>query len=47
MPSFMSGSIETGNGSTYELSFSAPGTYQYNCAIHGNLMTGVIVVTPQ
>jgi plastocyanin len=46
-PSFMSGGIETGDGSTYELTFSAPGTYRYNCAIHGNLMTGVVVVTAQ
>lgn len=46
MPSFASGDIKTGNGSTYEVTFMAPGTYRYNCAIHGNLMTGVVVVTP-
>ena len=45
MPGFTSGGIETGNGSTYQLTFTAPGTYRYNCAIHGDLMTGVVVVT--
>jgi len=44
MPSFTSGRIETGDGSTYQLTFPTPGTYQYNCAIHGDLMTGVVVV---
>ena len=44
-PSFTSGGIKTGNGSTYEITFTEPGTYRYNCAIHGNLMTGVVVVT--
>ena len=43
-PTFMSGPVETGNGSIYELTFTAPGTYRYNCAIHGNLMTGTVVV---
>ena len=47
IPSFPSGAIETGNGSTYELTFTEPGTYRYNCAIHGNLMTGVVVVAAQ
>jgi plastocyanin len=44
-PSFASGGIETGSGSTYQVTFTTPGTYRYNCAIHGNLMTGIIVVT--
>jgi len=47
MPSFTSGGIKTGDGSTYEVTFTSPGTYRYNCAIHGNLMTGVVVVTAQ
>ena len=47
MPGFTSGSIRTGDGSTYEVTFTSPGTYRYNCAIHGNLMTGVVVVTGQ
>jgi len=46
-PSFTSGAVKTGNGSTYELTFTAPGSYRYNCAIHGDLMTGVVVVTAQ
>jgi len=46
-PSFMSGPVETGSGMFYELTFTAPGVYRYNCAIHGNLMTGMVVVTAQ
>jgi plastocyanin len=44
-PSFVSGAVKSGDGSTYELTFTAPGSYRYNCAVHGDLMTGVIVVT--
>jgi plastocyanin len=47
MPSFTSSGIQTADGSTYELTFTSPGTYRYNCAIHGNLMTGMVVVTAQ
>jgi plastocyanin len=43
-PSFTSSGIQTGSGSTYQQTFSTPGTYRYNCAVHGNLMTGVVVV---
>jgi plastocyanin len=43
-PSFASSSLETGDGSRYTVTFPAPGTYRYNCAIHGDLMTGTIVV---
>lgn len=43
-PSFTSSGIETGSGSTYQQTFATPGTYRYNCAVHGNLMTGVVVV---
>jgi plastocyanin len=43
-PSFASSENLTGNGMTYTFNFTAPGTYQYNCAVHGNLMTGTIVV---
>ena len=46
-PSFESGPIETGDGTTYDMTFTAPGSYRYNCAIHGNMMTGVVVVLPQ
>ena len=42
-PSFASSSTMTGSG-TYAVRFDAPGTYQYDCAVHGQLMTGTIVV---
>jgi plastocyanin len=45
-PSFTSSSVQSGSGSTYQLTFAQPGTYQYDCAIHGSLMTGTIVVLP-
>jgi hypothetical protein len=41
--SFASSATMTGNG-TYAVTFTAPGTYQYDCAVHGQLMTGRIVV---
>ena len=41
-PSFTSsGTLGT---STYNFTFNVTGTYQYDCAIHGSLMTGRIVV---
>jgi plastocyanin len=44
-PSFTSsGNLTTGD--VYTITFSAPGTYQYDCAIHGSAMTGQIVVLP-
>jgi hypothetical protein len=43
-PSFTSSAVQTGPGSTYQFTFTTPGTYQYDCAIHGTLMTGTIVV---
>ena len=45
-PSFTSSGIQTGAGQTYQFTFSTPGTYQYDCAVHGQLMTGTIVVLP-
>jgi plastocyanin len=45
-PSFTSSAVLTGSGSTYQSTFAQPGTYQYDCAIHGSLMTGTIVVVP-
>jgi plastocyanin len=41
--SFASSGIITGSG-TYAVRFPAAGTYQYNCAVHGQAMTGTIVV---
>ena len=43
-PSFTSSAIQTGSGNTYQFTFTAPGTYQYDCAVHGAMMTGTIVV---
>jgi plastocyanin len=43
-PSFTSSDIKTGSGMTYTFAFTTPGTYQYDCAVHGNAMTGTIVV---
>ncbi len=42
-PSFVSSGTRTGSG-TYAVTFPVAGTYQYNCAVHGSLMTGTIVV---
>jgi plastocyanin len=41
--SFTSSGIMTGSG-MHAVTFSAPGTYQYDCAVHGTAMRGTIVV---
>ncbi len=41
-PSFTSSSIQSAG--TYQFTFGTAGTYTYDCAVHGTLMTGVIVV---
>lgn len=41
---FRNSTVQTGNGSTYSVVFNKPGTYQYDCAVHGAAMTGTIVV---
>jgi plastocyanin len=43
-PSFASSAIKTGSGSTYQVTFTAPGTYHYDCAVHGTAMSGTVVV---
>jgi len=43
-PGFTSSDILTGDGQTYTMTFNTPGTYQYDCAVHGADMTGRIVV---
>jgi plastocyanin len=43
-PSFTSSQVLAGDGQTYTFTFSTPGTYQYDCAVHGSQMTGRIVV---
>jgi plastocyanin len=41
--SFTSSRIMTGSG-MHAVTFTAPGTYQYDCAVHGTAMTGTIIV---
>jgi len=41
---FASSPIMGGTGQTYAVTFTAPGTYQYDCAVHGTAMSGTIVV---
>jgi len=43
-PSFPSSPIMAGAGSTHQATFTSAGSYQYDCAVHGQLMTGTIVV---
>lgn len=42
--SFASSAIQGGNGKTYQVMFPTAGTFRYNCAVHGNEMTGTVVV---
>ena len=42
--SFASSDILTGSGMTYSVTFTTPGTYEYDCAVHGQAMSGTIVV---
>ena len=44
-PSFTSSPTHTGSG-TYAATFTNPGVYQYDCSVHGQAMTGRIVVLP-
>ncbi|MEP6687945.1 MAG: plastocyanin/azurin family copper-binding protein [Gemmatimonadales bacterium] len=43
-PSFTSSAEMTGSGMTYTHTFDTPGTYHYDCAVHGSAMSGTIVV---
>ena len=43
-PNFTSSNILTGGGSTLQVTFTTPGTYHYDCAVHGAAMSGTIVV---
>jgi len=40
---FTGSGIMTGSG-MHAVTFNAPGTYQYDCAVHGTAMRGTIVV---
>lgn len=42
--SFTSSPILTGAGQTYSITFDTPGTYEYQCVVHGSAMSGSIVV---
>jgi plastocyanin len=41
--SFPGSTIKMGGG-TYAVAFTTPGTYQYDCAVHGTAMRGTVVV---
>jgi plastocyanin len=43
-PSFTSSNELTGSGMTFSHTFDTPGTYHYDCAVHGSAMSGTIVV---
>ncbi len=42
LPSFTSSAIKTSG--TVVITFNTAGTYTYDCGVHGNLMTGTIIV---
>ena len=42
--SFPNSSIMTGAGKSYSWTFTSPGTYTYDCLVHGVQMTGRVVV---
>jgi plastocyanin len=41
---FASSPVLSGSGRTYTVTFMTPGTYQYDCAVHGTAMSGTVVV---
>ncbi len=43
-PIFRNSVVLSGASYTYSVTFKHPGTYEYDCAIHGSAMTGRIVV---
>ncbi len=46
MPSFVGSAILSGNGAVFIHTFTTPGVYQYQCAVHGALMSGTVTVNP-
>lgn len=44
-PAFTGSETKTGSG-TYVATFNTAGTYKYDCSVHGQAMTGTIVVIP-
>lgn len=45
-PIFRNSVVMSVRNATYSVTFKTPGTYTYQCAIHGSAMTGQIVVLP-
>jgi plastocyanin len=43
-PSFTDSNVLFGAGQSYQFQFTQPGTYNYRCSIHPEIMTGQIVV---
>ena len=43
-PGFTSSATKTGDGQSHSVQFTVPGTYTYQCAVHGAAMSGTIVV---
>ena len=43
-PRFTSSAVQAGSGKTYRVTFTQPGMYEYDCAVHGKAMTGRIIV---
>lgn len=46
VPSFVGSATLTGNGSVFLHTFTTPGVYQYQCAVHGAAMSGSVTVNP-
>lgn len=44
VPSFTSSAVSSTVGNIYIVTFAAPGTYVYDCAVHGTAMSGRVVV---
>ena len=43
-PTFSSSEVLTGNGQTHSFAFTTPGTYSYQCGVHGAAMSGRVIV---
>ena len=43
-PSFTNSGVLSAANASYSLTFNTPGTYSYDCSVHGSAMTGRVVV---
>ena len=43
-PGFGSSAVLQGAGATFSAEFPSAGTFEYDCAVHGTLHTGIVVV---